>query len=89
MRNNTALMDYTSGLNLVGAENALANDFLSQTMNLSTAPTKYAADGANSISNSNSISALGTMAANQQTLANQAGAGLGGWWSNYKSANNF
>jgi hypothetical protein len=29
------------------------------------------------------------MAANQQTLASQASSGLGGWWSNYKSVNNF
>lgn len=89
MRNNTALMDYTNALNLAGAENSLANDFINQTLDLSTAPYSYSADGQARISNSGSVSALGTMAANQQTLANQASKGLGGWWSNYKSVNNF
>ena len=27
--------------------------------------------------------------ANQQTMASSASKGLGGWWSNYKSVNNF
>lgn len=89
MRNNTALMDYTNSLNLAGAENSLANDFINQTLDLSTAPYSYSADGQARISNSGSVSALGTMAANQQTLANSASKGLGGWWSNYKSVNNF
>lgn len=89
MRNNTALMDYTNALNLAGAENSLANDFINQTLDLSTAPYSYSADGQARISNSGSVSALGTMAANQQTLANQASKGLGGWWSNYRSVNNF
>lgn len=89
MRNNTALMDYTNALNLAGAENSLANDFINQTLDLSTAPYSYSADGQARISNSGSVSALGTMAANQQTLANSASKGLGGWWSNYKSVNNF
>jgi len=89
MRNNTALMDYTGALNLAGAENSLANDFINQTLDLSTAPYSYSADGQARISNSGSVSALGTMAANQQTLANSASKGLGGWWSNYKSVNNF
>lgn len=89
MRNNTALSDYTNSLSLAGAENSLANDFINQTLDLSTAPSTYSAQGQAGISNSNSISALGTMAANQQTLASQASSGLGGWWSNYKSVNNF
>jgi hypothetical protein len=89
MRNNTALSDYTNSLSLAGAENSLANDFINQTLDLSTAPSTYSASGQAGISNSNSISALGTMAANQQTLASQASSGLGGWWSNYKSVNNF
>lgn len=89
MRNNTALMDYTNALNLAGAENSLANDFINQTLDLSTAPYSYSADGQARISNSGSVSALGTMAANQQTLANSASKGLGGWWSNYRSVNNF
>ena len=89
MRNNTALSDYTNSLSLAGAENSLANDFINQTLDLSTAPSTYSASGQAGISNSNSISALGTMAANQQTLASQASKGLGGWWSNYKSVNNF
>jgi hypothetical protein len=89
MRNNTALSDYTNSLSLAGAENSLANDFINQTLDLSTAPSTYSAQGQANISNSSSISALGTMAANQQTLASQASSGLGGWWSNYKSVNNF
>lgn len=89
MRNNSALSDYTNSLSLAGAENSLANDFINQTLDLSTAPSTYSASGQAGISNSNSISALGTMAANQQTLASQASKGLGGWWSNYKSVNNF
>jgi hypothetical protein len=89
MRNNTALSDYTNSLSLAGAENSLANDFINQTLDLSTAPSTYSAQGQAGISNSNSISALGTMAANQQTIASQASSGLGGWWSNYKSVNNF
>lgn len=89
MRNNTALSDYTNALNLAGAENSLASDFINQTMQLSTAPYSYSADGLSRIDNSNSISALGTMAANQQTLANSGAKGLGGWWSNYKSSNNW
>ena len=89
MRNNTALSDYTNSLSLAGAENSLANDFINQTLDLSTAPSTYSAQGQAGISNSNSVSALGTMAANQQTLASQASSGLGGWWSNYKSVNNF
>ena len=89
MRNNSALSDYTNSLSLAGAENSLANDFINQTLDLSTAPSTYSASGQAGISNSNSISALGTMAANQQTLASQASSGLGGWWSNYKSVNNF
>jgi hypothetical protein len=89
MRNNTALSDYTNSLSIAGAENSLANDFINQTLGLSTAPSTYSAAGQASITNSNSISALGTMAANQQTLASQASSGLGGWWSNYKSVNNF
>jgi hypothetical protein len=82
MRNNTALSDYTNSLSLAGAENSLANDFINQTLDLSTAPSTYSAQGQAGISNSNSISALGTMAANQQTIASQASSGLGGWWSN-------
>ena len=89
MRNNTALSDYTNSLSIAGAENSLANDFINQTLGLSTAPSTYSAAGQASITNSNAISALGTMAANQQTLASQASSGLGGWWSNYKSVNNF
>ena len=30
-------MDYTNALNLAGAENQLANDFINQTLDLSTA----------------------------------------------------
>ena len=89
MRNNTALSDYTNALNLTGAENSLANDFINQTLDLSTAPYSYSADGQANISNANSVSALGTMAANQQTMASSASKGLGGCWSNYKSVNNF
>ena len=89
MRNNTALSDYSNALSLVSSENALANDFINQTLGLSTAPYTYSAEGQAGISNANSISALGTMAANQATLANSQAAGLGGWWSNFRSNNNF
>lgn len=89
MRNNTALSDYSNALSLTSSENALANDFINQTLGLSTAPYTYSADGQAGISNANSVSALGTMAANQQTLANSNAAGVGGWWSNFRSNNNF
>lgn len=89
MRNNTALTDYSNALSLTSSENALANDFINQTLGLSTAPYTYSADGQAGISNANSVAALGTMAANQATLANSQAAGLGGWWSNFRSNNNF
>ena len=85
MRNNTAIMDYTSALNLAGAENTLANDALNQKINQASAPYSFMAQGQAGLSNSNSINTLATMAANQQTLANQGATGLGQWWNDASS----
>ena len=85
MRNNTAIMDYTNALNLAGAENTLANDFLNQKVTQASAPIAFSAGGQAQLSNSNSINTLATMAANQQTLANQGATGLGQWWHDASS----
>ena len=85
MRNNTAVTDYTTAMATLSGENAMANDYISQVMGLSTAPYSYTADGSAGISNSSAVTALGNLSSNYQSLANSNAEGLGNWWSNTKS----
>lgn len=64
LRNNTAISDYMNGLSTVGAENKAANAYIGQVQQYSTAPYTYAAQGQNTIDNSNAFEALNNAAAN-------------------------
>lgn len=84
LRNNTALSDFYNGLSTVGAENKLANDYIGQMQQYSTAPYTYAATGQNSIDNSNAFQALNNAASAAQSLANSNAASAGKWYNDFK-----
>lgn len=84
LRNNTALSDFYNGLSTVGAENKLGNTYLGQVQQLSTAPYTYAAQGANSIDNSNAFSALNNAAVSASNLASGNISSAGKWYNDFK-----
>lgn len=84
MRNNTAISDYLNGLSTVGAENKLANSYIGQVQQFATAPYTYAAQGQNSIDNSNAFTALSNAATNANALASSNASSAGKWYNDFK-----
>lgn len=84
MRNNTALTDFYNGLSTVGAENKLANSYIGQMQQYSTAPYTYAATGQNSIDNSSAFQALTNAASSAASLAAGNTSSAGKWYNDFK-----
>ena len=80
MRNNTALSDYLTGMSTVSAENVLANNYIGQVAGISTLPYDYTAKGVNTISNSNALDSLSTMASSAANISAGNMRAAGGWW---------
>lgn len=80
LRNNTAMTDMLNGYSIVGSENTLANNYLTQVTNTSTAPYTYAAGGMNSINNVGStMDSLNAAANSANSIAAGNMAGFGDW----------
>lgn len=84
MRNNTALSDYLTGISSVGAENKLANDYLSQVSQITTAPYQFTAAGQNAISNNGAMDSLSRLAATAGGISSGNMKAAGGWWDDLR-----
>ena len=85
MRNNTGMTDYYNGLSGVSAENSLGSSYLSQIQGLSTAPYTYAANGMNTVDNTNALEALSGSATNAASLAAGNTGSAGKWFNDFHS----
>jgi hypothetical protein len=89
MRNNTALNDFLTGLSSVDAENKLANTYLNQVQNLTTAPYSYTAKGIGGINNQNAMDSLSNIATAASNLSAGNMKAAGGWWDNIRKKYSF
>ena len=89
MRNNTALNDFLTGLSSVDAENKLANTYLNQIQNLTTAPYSYTAKGMGGISNQAAMDSLSNIATSAANLSAGNMKAAGGWWDNIRKKYSF
>jgi len=85
MRNNTGMTDYYNGLSGVSAENSLGSSYLSQIQGLTTAPYTYAANGMNTVDNTNALTALSSSASNAAALAAGNTGSAGKWFNDFHS----
>ena len=89
MRNNTALNDFLTGLSSVDAENKLANTYLNQVQNLTTAPYSYTAKGMGGINNQAAMDSLSNIATAAANLSAGNMKAAGGWWDNIRKKYSF
>ena len=89
MRNNTALSDYLTGISSVGAENKLANDYLTQVSQITTAPYQFTAGGQNQISNTGAMDSLSRLAATAGSISSGNMKAAGGWWDDLRKNYDF
>lgn len=89
LRNDTAMRDFLNGLSTTAAENRLANDYITQVSQITTAPYTYTASGQNSVNYGGAMDSLGSIANASASLAAGNTKALGDWWTTMRTNNNW
>lgn len=89
LRNDTAMRDFLNGLSTTAAENKLANDYITQVSQITTAPYTYTASGQNSVNYGGAIDSLSSIASASASLAAGNTKALGDWWTTMRTNNNW